>query len=120
MWHRRGFVISLIAAVFGGISLLIVVAGIMFIATSWYLGLSGRGESVEWDEPVSETGGASSPTRIAPRIVIRGKNIDGNCEYFLRLGVTADGYSTHARAVEEYTAECRKVVEVWTEPKSPD
>ncbi len=120
MWPKRGFVISLIAAVFGSISLLFVFVAMMFLATSWYLGLSGKGQSVEWDEAVSQSQEANNPNGVAPEIIIRGKNIDGNCEYFLRLGVTPDGFSTHARAVEEDTAECRKVVEVWTEPKSPD
>ena len=97
-----------------------VLVALMFLATSWYLGLSGKGQSVEWDEAVSQSPEANSLNRVAPRIIIRGENVDGNCDYFLRLGITPDGFSTHARAVEEDTAECRKVVEVWTEPKSQD
>ena len=113
---RRRFILAMIAAFFGGIALLIVFAGLMFIATLWFLGESGRGESVEWDETASQSQESEVPDRVAPRIIIRGQKVDGGCHYFLRLGITEDGVSTHARTVEEDRGDCKKVVEVWTAP----
>ena len=113
---RRRFILAMIAAVFGGIALLLVFVGLMFIATLWFLGESGRGESVEWDETASQMQEYEDPDRVAPRIIIRGHKVDGGCDYFLRLGFTADGHSTHARTVNEDQGNCKKVVEVWTAP----
>ena len=113
---KRGFTLAMIAAVFGGIALLIVFAGLMFIATFWFLGESGRGGSVEWDEAASQMREPEDPDRVAPRIIIRGQKVDGGCHYFLRLGITEDGVSTHARTVEEDRGDCKKVIEVWTAP----
>ncbi len=99
---------------------MIVFVAMMFITTSWFLGQSGRGESVEWDESVTESLGSNGPANIAPRIIIRGKQIDGGCDYFLRLGITPDGFFTRARTVREDPDTCEKVVEVWTEPGEPE
>ena len=110
-------IISAIAAVFGGIALFMVLAAVMFMATFWFLGQSGKPQYVVWDQTAAEIVNGPALAKVAPRIILRGERIEGACKYFLGLGITPDGLSTHARTVREEPEECRKVVEVWTGPQ---
>ena len=109
--------IVLIASVFGCLALLIVLAGLLFMAAHWSSGQSGKPDYVMWDENSPESLRGPVDARVAPRIILNGERIDGTCEYFLGLAFTPDGRSTYGRTIREEPAECRKVVEVWTGPR---
>ena len=110
MWNRRGLIISVIVVVFGCMALSMVLAAVMFMATFWFLGQSGKPRYVVWDEAATASRSGPPAARVGPRIILRGERIDEACKYFLGLGITPDGLSTHARTVREEPDKCRKVV----------
>ena len=112
MWDKFGFILAIIGTVIGGIALCYIVASVMYFTIFWAAPVVGRGHVAHWDDvfPVNIVGGGQ--VKNAPRVVIRGERIDGDCRFYIGLSGSGRVPSIRARTIWQDHDTCETEIEI--------